>query len=81
MYAFDPVLGPGDLPHEGDEVVEITIDETGNVTRTVVLESLGPAVDAKVLAVLQNWRFHPATRDGLAIASKQDVHYHFKPRS
>ena len=81
MYAFDPVLGPGDLAHEGDEVVEITIDESGNVIQTVVLESLGPAVDAKVLAVLQSWRFHPATRDGLAIASKQDVHYHFKPHS
>jgi TonB family protein len=81
VYALDPVLGPSDLAHEGDEVVEITIDEAGNVIQTNVLQSLGPAVDAKVLAVLQGWRFHPATRDGLAIASKQDVHYHFKPHS
>ncbi len=81
VYAFDPVLGPGDLGYEGDEVVEITIDETGNVIHTTVLQSLGRAVDAKVLAVLQSWRFHPATRDGLAIASRQDVHYHFKPHS
>jgi len=80
-YAFDPVLAPGDLAREGDEVVEIKIDETGNVIHTIVLQSLGPAVDAKVSAVLQSWRFHPATRDGLAIASKQDIHYHFKPHS
>ena len=26
---------------------------------------------------LDNWRFRPATRNGVAIASKQDVYYHF----
>ena len=43
--------------------------------------SLGPALDGKVLAALENWHFHPATRDGVPIPSKQDVVYHFKPRS
>jgi len=45
-----------------------------------VVQSLGPAIDGKVLAALENWHFHPATRDGVPIASKQDVVYHFKPR-
>jgi hypothetical protein len=27
--------------------------------------------------VLENWRFRPATRDGVAIPSKQDVYFHF----
>lgn len=81
IVASDPVLGPGDLNGaEGDEVVEITIDQTGTIIGMTVLQSLGPAVDGKVLAALQGWRFHPATRDGTPIASKQDVHYHFKPR-
>jgi TonB family protein len=82
LYAFDPLLLPGDVVGnaEGDEVVEITIDESGNVVGMHVLQSLGPAVDAKVLAVLQNWRFRPATRDGVAIPSKQDIHYHYKPK-
>lgn len=81
-YAFDPALGPGDVPAgaEGDEVIEITIDESGMIVAMHVLESMGPVVDAKVLAALQGWRFRPATRDGVAIPSKQDVHYHFKPR-
>ena len=80
LYAFDPMLLPGDVPGggAGDEIVEITIDESGNVVAMHVLESLGPAVDAKVLAVLQNWRFRPATHDGVPIPSKQDVHYHYK---
>jgi hypothetical protein len=38
-----------------------------------------PAIDQKVLLALETWRFRPATRDGIPIPSKQDVHYHFKP--
>jgi len=65
---------------EGNVVVEIVIDETGNIVRKSVTQSMGPAVDGKVLAALENWHFHPATRDGVPIPSKQDVVYHFKPR-
>ena len=42
-----------------------------------MIQSLAPAVDSKVLAALENWRFRPATRNGAPIASKQDVYYHF----
>jgi len=80
VVSSDPVVDPEDLPHgsEGSVVVEITIDEKGEVIQKVVLQSLGPAVDTKVLAALENWHFRPATRNGVAIASKQDVYYHFK---
>jgi TonB family protein len=81
IVASDPVLSPGDLNGaEGDEIVEITIDQAGNIISMTILQSLGASIDAKVLAALQGWRFHPATRDGTPIASKQDVHYHFKAR-
>jgi TonB family protein len=75
----DPVVGPDDLRGgvEGNEIVEITIDEKGNIVQKVVVQSLGPAVDAKVLAALENWHFRPATRNGVPIPSKQDVYYHF----
>jgi periplasmic protein TonB len=78
----DPVVGPNDLKGgiEGNEIVEITIDEKGNIVQKVVVQSLGPAVDAKVLAALENWHFRPATRNGVAIPSKQDVFYHFPRR-
>ncbi len=79
---FDPAIGHTEVAsvHEGDVVIEITIDEKGNVIRTVVLQSLSPDIDAKVVAALENWHFHPATRDGVAILSRQDVHYHFRDR-
>jgi TonB family protein len=66
---------------EGNVIVEIIIDERGAIVRKSVTQSMGPAIDAKVLAALENWRFHPATRDGVPIPSKQDVVYHFKPRA
>ena len=79
VVSIDPVVTPSDLPDglEGNVIVEITIDEAGNVVQKNVVQSLNPAVDNKVLAALDHWRFQPATRDGVAIASKQDVYYHF----
>jgi TonB family protein len=62
---------------QGDVVVEVTIDEQGNIVQKVVIQSLAPAIDGKVLEALENWRFRPATRNGVAIPSKQDVYYHF----
>jgi TonB family protein len=78
----EPRVDPEDLRGigEGNVVVEITIDEGGTIVNKAVVQSMGPAIDAKVLAALENWRFHPATRDGVPIPSKQDVVYHFKPR-
>jgi TonB family protein len=79
---FEPLVSADDLRGgvEGNVVVEITIDEAGNIVSKAIVQSLGPAIDAKVLAALENWRFRPATRDGVPIPSKQDVVYHFKPR-
>jgi TonB family protein len=79
-----PVVSPD--PHvasdelggiQGDVIVEVTIDEKGNIIQKVVVQSLTPAIDGKVLEALESWRFRPATRNGVAIASKQDVYYHF----
>ena len=75
----DPQVSPWELRQEGDVVVEITIDEAGNIIDKKVLHSMTPAIDEKVLLALESWHFHPATRDGIPIPSKQDVHYHFKP--
>lgn len=74
----DPRVAADDLGGlQGDVIVEVTIDEKGNIVQKVVIQSLAPAIDGKVLEALENWRFRPATRNGVAIASKQDVYYHF----
>jgi len=75
----DPAIYPWQLARglQGDVIVEVTIDEQGNVTETRVLQSLQQDIDEKVIATLRNWRFKPATVDGVAISSRQDVHFHF----
>jgi periplasmic protein TonB len=62
---------------QGDVIVEITIDTQGAVVEERLLQGLGHGVDDRVIAVLRDWRFHPATRNGVAIPSKHDVHFHF----
>jgi TonB family protein len=77
VVSIDPVIEPDLMAgSSGDIVVEITIDAAGSIVDMKVLESLGP-LDQKVLAALAKWRFLPATRNGIPIPSKQDVHYHF----
>jgi TonB family protein len=74
----DPRIYPWQVANvRGDVVVEITIDERGNVTDTRVLQSLKQEIDQKVVATLRGWHFKPATVDGIAISSRQDVHFHF----
>ena len=62
---------------QGDVIVEITIDAQGMVVEERLLQGLGHGVDDRVIAVLRDWRFRPATRNGVAIPSKHDVHFHF----
>jgi TonB family protein len=74
-----PAVSRSDIPPgvQGNVVVEVTIDAQGNVVETRVLESLGYGIEDKVLAAVCNWRFRPATKDGVAIASRQEVYCHF----
>ena len=77
----DPNVYPWQRPTTaGNEVIEITIDERGEIIKKTVLQSLGPDIDDKCLAALENWRFHPATRNGAPIPSKQDAIFPFKAR-
>jgi TonB family protein len=77
----DPAVYPWQLPNTGgNEVIEITIDERGEIVSKTVLQSLGPEIDSKCLAALESWRFSPATRNGAPIPSKQDAIFPFKAR-
>jgi protein TonB len=78
--AFQDLKIPGsELPSgvQGDVIVEITIDAQGAVVEERLLQGLGHGVDERVIAVLRDWHFRPATRNGVAIPSKHDVHFHF----
>lgn len=75
----DPQFAPWEAPSgvQGDVVVEITIDVQGNVTETRLLHGVGHGVDEKVIAAAREWHFRPATRNGVAVPSRQDYRFHF----
>jgi protein TonB len=66
---------PSDV--QGDVVIEVTIDSQGNVVETRILQAIGHGIDEKIVATLRHWRYQPATLDGVPVASKHDVHFHF----
>ena len=74
----DPAVDETDLGGaEGDVIVEVTIDDHGMIVEKKIIQSMGASVDNKVLAAVAHWQFHPATRNGFPIPSKQDLYYHF----
>jgi TonB family protein len=81
IATVDPMVYPWELPDaEGNVVVEITIDERGEIVDKTILHSMGDKLDQRFLAALNSWHFHPATRNGVAIASKQDAIFHYRAR-
>jgi TonB family protein len=77
----DPVVYPWQRPEsEGKVIIEITIDERGEIVSKTVLQSLGPTIDDKCLAALEKWHFRPATHNGVPIPSKQDAIFPFRAR-
>jgi TonB family protein len=75
----DPPVDRAELPRDlvGDVVIEVTIDSTGNVVETKIVQAIGHGIDEKIEATLRRWHYQPATLDGTPVASRHDVHFHF----
>ncbi len=75
----DPPVSRSQLPPDlsGDVVIEVTIDSAGDVVETKIVQAIGHGIDEKIAATLQQWHYQPATLDGVPVASKHDVHFHF----
>ena len=75
----DPHVARSELPRDlkGDVIVEVTIDAEGNVVETRLVQAIGHGIDEKIVAALRQWRYQPATLDGVPVASKHDVYFHF----
>jgi protein TonB len=80
-YSPSPVPDLSQLPRgkQGDVIIDITIDPTGKVADLQILQALGYGVDGKVADIVRTWQFHPATKDGVPVASVQELRFHFGP--
>jgi protein TonB len=82
LATFFPTPKPdlSQLPHgtRGDVIIDVVIDEQGRIVETQVAQSLGHGVDETVLATIQTWTFKPATKDGIAVPSQQELLFHYE---
>lgn len=58
-------------------VVQVSINPLGMVTDERLVHGFGNALDQIVLNTVKGWRFHPATLNGSAIASVEDLVFPF----
>ena len=63
---------------EGDVVLTAVIDDQGKIADLTLLAGLNPAIDNNVIQTVRSWTFTPATKDGLPVSSKQELHFHFR---
>ncbi len=80
-YSPSPKPDLSRLPHgtQGEVVLDVTIDPTGQVADLQILATLGYGIDGAVAQTVRTWKFSPATRDGVPVASVQELHFHYGP--
>jgi protein TonB len=82
LASFFPTPKPdlSSLPHgtKGDVILDVVIDATGKISDLKMTSGLGHGIDETVIATVQQWTFHPATRDGQPVASEQELHFHYE---
>jgi protein TonB len=63
---------------KGDVILDIVIDTSGKIADIKMTSGLGHGIDETIIATVQQWTFHPATRDGQPVASEQELHFHYE---
>ncbi|HEV7502578.1 MAG TPA: TonB family protein, partial [Vicinamibacteria bacterium] len=58
---------------EGSPVVDIWVDEKGNVMDVAIVESAGAMLDGAVLEAVAGWKFRPATVGGTAVSVRMTL--------
>jgi periplasmic protein TonB len=68
------------LPHgtKGDVILNAVIDENGKISELTLLKGLGSPVDESVIATVQQWRYTPAMKKGVPVASERELHFHYE---
>lgn len=62
-------------------VVDVSVSAHGDVTDEKLVSGLGNNLDQVVLVTVKSWRFHPATLNGTAIASVEELVFPFSRNS
>jgi periplasmic protein TonB len=61
-------------------IVEVVVDELGEVVAVKTVVTVNPAYDRLALATARSWRYRPATLDGAAVKYRTIVQLPLKSR-
>jgi TonB family protein len=64
-------------PAERKIIVEVNVSALGDVTDEKLVQGLGNNLDQIVMSTVKSWRFHPATLNGTAIGSVEELVFPF----
>jgi len=67
----------GSTTYAGKATLQLIVTKEGKPTDIKVLKSLGPELDQKAIAAVQNWKFLPATKNGTPVATQIVVEVEF----
>jgi TonB family protein len=62
---------------QGNVIVQAYFDARGNITVLKVVKGLGYGLDENALAILKDWRFAPALRNGLPVSAVAEIEVPF----
>lgn len=65
------------MPMQG--IIEVVINEKGNVETAVIRTPIEPVYDAQAVAASRNWRYKPATKDGAPVKFRKLVQIRIQP--
>jgi TonB family protein len=80
VFTPDPPILHGEVPELArgkDVILEVVIDDQGSIVRVEVLKAVGYGVEDSIMQTLRRWIFVPAKINGVAIASRRQLHFHF----
>jgi len=55
----------------------VVIDDQGSIVQVEVLQGVGYGVEESIVQTLRRWIFVPAKVNGVAIASRRQLRFHF----
>jgi TonB family protein len=80
VFTPDPPILHGQVPDAArgkDVVMDVVINDQGTIVEAIVLQGIGYGVESSIVETLRRWIFVPAKMNGVAIASRRQLRFHF----
>jgi protein TonB len=63
---------------KGDVILDVLINQSGLIDQLTLVHGIDASIDQEVISVVKQWRFTPATKDGVSVASEQELRFHYE---